>query len=300
MARLTLTSIRRHVAGLLRTYAQEFARLSRQVRRKVEDDPVHDLRVLTRRIRSAIWVARRLAPAYEFGGLRRSLRRLGSVLGRRRLLDVAAEDAARYGLDGARLDSRRAREGAALAQELGSVQRASIVAALKAAASLVGRASDDRLAGALEGRAQRLDGALQRSDRGKTELHALRIEAKQVRYLLEALGRKGEFLRELQRRIGRAHDLEILQDFYRKKHESLIRAEAQERAAAEKIKRRVVGRAVGVLTACVTALRGGEAAVSTPASGVAEDRPDAAPLEPPPSSEFVAPGSPADAGGGAP
>ncbi len=273
--RLDSDSVRRHVSGLLREYARQFQTLCRQVRRRIEDDPVHDLRVLTRRIRSALWVARRLAPAWEFGLLRRALRRLGSVLGRRRMLDVAAADAARYGLDVARLERHRAHEGAALIQQLGDVHRVAIVAALKEAARMVLRSTDDRLAGALEGRAHRLDAALRHSDRGKAALHELRIEAKQVRYLLEALGRKGDFLRELQRRIGRAHDLEVLQKRFKKRHEAVARDEAQERAAAERIKGRVVGRAVEVLTACVGALRGEEAAPPAKTSSSVQDPSDA-------------------------
>lgn len=262
-----VSAIRRRVSRLLRTYATRFSRLSRIVRRRVEDDPVHDLRVLTRRIRSAIWVARHLAPSCDFRLLRSALSRVGRVLGRRRLLDVARADAAEFGLDGSRLDRRRAREGAALAQELNEVNRAAMGAGLRQVARILPRATEERLAGALESHRRRLMTTATRARRGPAQLHDLRIEAKKTRYLLEALARKGDFLRELQRRIGRAHDLEILQQLF-KRHEAASRQEARARAAAYRILDRVVGRAVRELTAVISALRGVPAPARSPDGSV--------------------------------
>ena len=216
---------------------------------------MHDLRVLTRRIRSAAWVARHLAPACQFRILRSVLRRLGRTLGRRRMLDVARADAADYGLDGARLDRRRAREGAALAQELDDVSRVVVVAGLRESARILGRAREERLAGALEGHLVHLQSALARAPRGREPLHQLRIQVKKTRYLLEALGRRAEFLRELQRRIGRSHDLQVLQELFRE-DPRIARHESRARLSAHRIMGRVVERAVREVHDAVLALRG--------------------------------------------
>jgi len=73
-------------------------------------------------------------------------------------------------------------------------------------------------------------------------MHELRIEAKKARYVLDAVGRMGGFLKPLQDRLGRAHDLEVLQARLGRSARA-ARDEKRERAAARRIMRGLVARA---------------------------------------------------------
>lgn len=235
--------LRTGIASRLRAHAALFDRLARRVRQKLLDEPVHDLRVLTRRLRADLWIARHLSSTGPLDEVRRLLRRLGRRLGERRVLDVAMADAAAYGLDGAPLAERHALAGAAVARRLKPETRNEAVDLLRRVARAVDRDDDDRLADGIARRAEKLREALAAAPRGKAELHELRIEAKKARYVLEALGRDSDFLKELQRRLGRAHDLEMLQTLLGP-DEAAGRDEERERAAARRIMSRVVRRAL--------------------------------------------------------
>jgi CHAD domain-containing protein len=104
---------------------------------------------------------------------------------------------------------------------------------------------EDRLERSLRRRKRALRTALKRAPRGKVEMHELRIEAKKTRYLLDTLAGpgRGSFLKGLQDRLGRAHDLEVLQA----RLGPVLRAEldeARERSAAGRIMSGVVARAL--------------------------------------------------------
>jgi len=247
------------IARLLRRRAEAFDRLARRAHRRLEPTVVHDLRVLLRRIRAAVWVARRIAAVPR--GLRGELRRLGRALGERRLLDVAVADAAAFGLDADPVRVRREEAGRAVAKLLRPGRRAAVAALLRAASEAAAQAGRDEplprhsggsgraggLGEGLAGRAARLEEALRRAPAGKREMHALRIEAKKARYVLEAIGRDGEILHPLQQRIGRAHDLEVLQKLLGP-DEAAAREERRASTAARRMMRKAVARAVQELT----------------------------------------------------
>ena len=199
---------------------QQGAQLERLIRLPRTVVVVHRLRVLTRRMRAACSVTKRLAPAEAVRELARRLRRLGRALGDRRTFDVAADDYA--ALSGGRThpDIERARAAAEskLVKRLRAKHRDAILAALQTAVDALRSSETDpeSLDRFLKTRMNRLRECLGASS--KEELHALRIEAKKTRYALETarlMGRRGRrngeaALRNLQRRLGRIHDLESL------------------------------------------------------------------------------------------
>ncbi len=199
------------VSRLLADGAERFLELARRVRATLEVEAIHDLRVLTRRLRAWAWLGQRLAPRGAFAGLRRDLRRVGRKLGARRMLDVACADAARNGIDASSLSERGEATGRAVRAVLEPGSSAAIAAAVRHAAHEVASADEDRLAKGLLRRARGLASAARSARKGKAQMHALRIEAKKARYAIEALGGDGLALAGLQRRIGHAHDLSVLQ-----------------------------------------------------------------------------------------
>ena len=226
-------------------------RLAPRVSAKLKPSDVHDLRVLTRRLRAMIWVARRLSSPSACGRLRRALRRWGQALGERRMLDVALEDAARYGLPAGALAARHAASGRLLRQELAADRCRELAGLLHKAARKLARRTPAReprgpvaraargLAADLARRRKGLRAALIAAPRGKEDLHRLRLEAKKMRYVLDALSLRGAVLKELQGHLGRAHDLEVLQQLLGG-HPGAARDEARARDAAL----RVMGAAV--------------------------------------------------------
>ena len=211
MTSLPSVDARRAVSRLLADGAGRFLVLARRVLGTLGVEAVHDLRVLTRRLRAWAWLGQRLAARGALEGLRRDLRRVGRKLGARRMLDVACVDAERHEIDASSLSERREATGRAVRAALGAGACAAIVSSIRHAAGEVGSADVDRLAKGLRRRARRLACAARRARKGNAQMHALRIEAKKARYAIEALGWNGRPLAGLQRRIGKAHDLAVFQ-----------------------------------------------------------------------------------------
>ena len=198
---------RAQVAAQLTLQAGQFERLAASVVRRLTPDGVHDLRVLVRRIRAGVWLARRLGPGFD--KLARLLRKMGCTLGERRLLDVAVLDAKTFGLDGTGLKERMDEAGRDVLEALG--ERLEIARRLRAASAGLGASTRDRIDEGITKRIATVRKAKAEARRGKAQLHRLRIELKKARYLIDALGGRGEFVKPVQDLVGRAHDLEVLQ-----------------------------------------------------------------------------------------
>lgn len=208
----------RKLSWLLRRRLGELKRLLQAVHLRSEPDDIHDLRVLTRRLRSMAWVADRILGPGRSRPFRRDLQRIGRALGECRALDVAVEDA--DPLLRPVLEELRTREGP-------NIRR------ITAGRRVLERG--DRLVRRLErstgerveiGRFEALSEELERrppASASKTRLHEYRIEVKKCRYVLETLHHLGviqdrphEHLRKVQSALGRAHDLEVLRRLTRK------------------------------------------------------------------------------------
>ena len=193
-------------------------------------EAVHDMRVSIRRLRTALRLGKAALPASQLASLARELRWLGGELGRVRDLDVqlATADwhrrrldaAARGPIDGYRRALRQQREAAlaALHAALGGARHTRLLLALERAAAAprkpptgdaatpiprAGRRAIKRAANkVLEG--GNAVGELPSTD----ELHGLRIRAKRLRYLLEALEPiTGKHGRRLTRQLTRLQDV---------------------------------------------------------------------------------------------
>jgi triphosphatase len=209
-------------------------------------EALHDMRVATRRLRAAVRVFAEGIPVRSRDRLKRELRWLGQLLGPVRDLDVQL----------AKLDAFTAASPAGFRPALGRLRehmagerrgrRAEMVAGLEAkryfrlllrlerfadaqARGRAGTAAQERIA--VAGR-RAIKKAFRRliergNEIGETpqpeDLHALRIRAKRLRYLLEFLGeltgkpgrRLIKYLVELQDLLGSYHDAVVWADFVR-------------------------------------------------------------------------------------
>ncbi len=232
-------TLRETVASRLRESTAELAGLLRSVATRPRADHVHDLRVLTRRLRAAVWVGRLLGGRRGFRRTRRLLRTLGRALGERRMIDVVLEDARRLGLDARRTEGRKAGADAVLLRAVRRVRRRGLSDRLRRAAAALERGASEDLPLALAGLAGTLTSAYARRSGGPSALHRLRVEAKKGRYVLELLDLPTARLREVQRRLGRWHDLDVLQRELGRNARA-AREQAAERAAAERVLPRAI------------------------------------------------------------
>ena len=213
---------------------------------QVEADPLHQVRVASRRVRAVLdLVDRTRYPAYEHQA--RTLRRLTRALGRTRALDVQtgllarlklelAEPELRCALEYAQIRratrSRKAR--AAMTKALGRISWKRLPRLLEAprwaadaGSGDLGRAAWACLGPWLERALAPLPGLLAAED--GPALHDLRIRVKRLRYALETLApafqRSPETqlqqLRALQQTLGHYHDLDDLAGRLRAWHRAL-------------------------------------------------------------------------------
>jgi len=261
------------LAALFRRHGTTFDRLAGLATVRLTDERVHDLRVLSRRLRTAVALGRRLASHDGLGLLRRRLRTLGRVLGVRRALDVAAEDftAAAPGRELPGLAERRRAASVPVLRRLSARRRAALASALKSSARAVsvvpGRPPGLRKY--VASGADRLQDALAhaREARTKEADHLLRIAAKKARYVLETVRAMGIHsavraegrLKDLQGLLGRAHDYEVLLDLMKGVVPRRDRAWPLVRAAEVRLRRRGRAAAGPAVHAAAAALaRAGE------------------------------------------
>ncbi len=207
----------RALSGLLRTSLADLDRLMRRVHRKAEPEPIHDLRVLTRRLRSLARLTDQDAKTF-----RGALRNIGRALSPCRAIDVARADAREFGIE---LDAEALRKKAAqdVRRATRRTRRDEVLALGRWLAQSF-TAVDTRVD---------LPVGLARSIKPSTpkpRLHRFRIEVKKCRYALETLARLGlapeaisRRMRDIQSELGRAHDLEVLRQLARRTRSSLPR-----------------------------------------------------------------------------
>lgn len=222
--------------------------MSRNVGGVVNDTDVeflHDFRVASRRIRSAVSQIKGVFPEEDALRMKRDFASIGKLTNKLRDLDVlllarqdceeAVPEELRPGLASffKSLEARRAAEFAKLSAELSAPGRAKTlrrwIEYLESSASLPRQANSSRQVERLAGLfiLKRLKRVLKSADRldersPDVEMHALRIECKKLRYLLEFFGPLFESrgvdkllgrLKRLQDFLGGLNDLSVQQRF---------------------------------------------------------------------------------------
>jgi CHAD domain-containing protein len=191
--------------------------LKRRGSKKLSTKRVHDIRVAVRRLRVAIWISKREPESPGFRALSHKLRELGNIFGKLRQVDVAIGDARSYRLPGAHLKSMRKKARDAVDEcisrspgELIDDEAERLLRRLKN-----GRGKEiEAAAYELLRMARAMNGSLPKN---KREFHQFRIFVKKVRYAMEAFGYRPGPVKLLHDRLGKAHDLEVLQQLVGKK-----------------------------------------------------------------------------------
>jgi CHAD domain-containing protein len=223
--------------AVLRFHLRAFAREEAGAR-AAEVEPVHQLRVATRRLRATLRLFGPALPARFADETRRDLKWLAAAIGAVRDLDVLAEV---VGVRARRLDpglrrglgplavaihDRRAAAHAALVETLDSARCRRLLDRLAAfGESEAARAGGERLGDVAPDLVRPLMRAVRRAGRGldaaarSTALHRLRIRGKRLRYALETL--RGLGRRAVRKLISR---LVRLQDFLGQHQDAVTQA----------------------------------------------------------------------------
>jgi CHAD domain-containing protein len=194
------------IAADLRRMRKSFSRLAARVKKSSDPDDLHDLRVLTRRMRAVVWLSRHATSGPRLKKLRAVLSELGHALGERRTLDVLERDAAHYGIE------FKARSRSKTIKTLKNKALTTVEQLLMDAESELQQIQKKDIRPAVAElivRVEELQRALPRSDQ---EWHRLRIEVKKIRYASELIGLNTSEIKKLQDLLGKGHDLCVLME----------------------------------------------------------------------------------------
>jgi CHAD domain-containing protein len=194
----------------LRRDAKRFKTLAKKTARHPTPDHVHDLRVVTRRLRAELWLT---PPRYRTDAIRecrRDLRQMARVLGEQRKYDVALEDARRFDRRTRRIEKRLAATRAGVDTILRAKRRKQCLVHLKQAIGDAGRIPSRAFRPRIEALRHRLERSERRHPTSTPARHRLRIDVKKARYVLEAMRSDVPGLVSLQDHLGRWHDLMVL------------------------------------------------------------------------------------------
>ena len=189
----------------LSKWAAAFEPLARKSFRHPTADNIHDLRVLTRRIRTDLWLVPKSSRSKSIRRSRIELAHLADVLGKQRKYDVALVDAAQYHKDAKDLKSRltKARREVRKSLRDRKIYSADVEMAVRDMKRMRPAVFVPRIV-TLQ---RSLSAAAEHLPRSNEARHRLRIQFKKARYVLDAFGHKDRILKELQEHLGRWHDL---------------------------------------------------------------------------------------------
>jgi len=230
-----------HFKQEVRHFANLLGRVS--CKQKIED--VHQLRVSGRRLRALLWVLQNQNRITESKALKKSLKKLGRKLGDRRQLDVALKDARHFHLKTKKIKQLKKSRGDKLAKFIKNGEPERVLLDLRDLAThlSVKTKSNQIIKNQLR---KDLEPWLHSRPKSRLDFHHLRIDAKKVRYVFEALNIPSQNLEKLQDKLGKFHDLQVLKG-YTKKNKAIKRAEKKTLKKANKLIRPALESSVEVL-----------------------------------------------------
>jgi CHAD domain-containing protein len=199
------------ILTFLKGQRKAFKTLSAALSKKRPDmDDLHALRVTTRKIKSIIWLLKSSDIAKK-SKLNKNLKELAHILGQVRELDVGITDSKKFGLHGARLENQKHKALKNLNTHLQSKKFRKIQHELKDFQKEIEKSDQLEISGAVTIMKSKLHGNGRKQPSSKPALHRMRRDFKRARYILEIFDRPVSPLKTVQDKLGRIHDLELLE-----------------------------------------------------------------------------------------
>ena len=197
--------------SLVSQHQDLYQQLSEVSRRPTEKN-IHELRITLRKIRSALWVLKSVKSITRLSPLAAELKKLGHLLGYQREMNVALRDARRYHLKTKKLRADIQKNERKIQEHLSSRKCQKIEKLMSEVLQQMqnhqSALSHIKFKSKLE---RKIKPWIRLNDLDPKQFHELRKTVKKARYVLEAIGRPEWGLRDLQKVLGRGHDLLVLQ-----------------------------------------------------------------------------------------
>lgn len=190
----------------------------------VADSPkvkkVHGLRIMTRKMRASAWLLEKQKVAdFDSKETKKTLKKLGRRLGKSRELDVLKEDSKTYSFKAKKIKNQGEKVDHKLQKTLTKKFRENLEQDLGILAQHWQVPSASQSAKIREQILVAIKKWPEQFPQKKSDLHSIRIDAKKMIYRLEILGEYNQDLKDLQKHLGRVHDLEILEKKFSSKKE---------------------------------------------------------------------------------
>lgn len=191
--------------------AAEFLELVNKPVRSLNLKDRHDLRVLSRRQQSILRLIKDIIPKREWNTAMKGLKKLGSGLGKLREIDVATEDATKYGMNSKMLKKLRTKAEIKMHSSFSWKERRKLKKNLKLIQIRMQEFTEIPFHSRVEKLKFQFSNWIGLENLSKDEIHSFRILTKKVRYTIEAFGLPYEKIKKLQDDLGKLHDIEMLQ-----------------------------------------------------------------------------------------
>lgn len=198
------------LAKQITSYSDEMQSCLNKAHYKLSEKSVHSLRITIRRIRAIFWIVRHCENGPRLKTSDQRLRKLTRALGKIRELDVAIKDAKSYYIQNDELKRRRDEISRAPSKALSKRGFNRIRKQLIADSKKIANSKRLKLTDSYRRLRKQIQKWEERKAYHKSDLHRLRILVKRTRYSLDALGTPIHQLADLQDKLGKMHDLEVL------------------------------------------------------------------------------------------
>lgn len=192
------------ISGYFIHNTEAFALLAKEVRKRPTVENVHKLRTTIRRLRSVLALL-------GVKSKHKQLKKLARTLGKQRDLDVSLINAKKFKLGSNKLKKAQQKQRQITQEILRPKKIEPLKVSLTKVAQKISEHPPLKLEASFAAKKKELK-TLKHQNMSVEELHRARILVKEVRYLLEAMGKSTTKLKKLQNLLGEIHDLEVLQE----------------------------------------------------------------------------------------
>lgn len=195
--------------------------LTEEVAESPKAKKVHGLRIMTRQLRAGTWLLEKQKATLDFDPkeTKKTLKKLGRKLGKSRELDVLKKDSKIYSFKDKKIDNQGDKINRKLQKTLTKKFRQNLEKDLGVIAQHWRVPPPPEIRRIREKILLAIKKWPEEFPQDKSALHRIRIDAKKMIYRLELLGEHNQDLKDLQRHLGRVHDLEILEKKFSSKKE---------------------------------------------------------------------------------
>lgn len=179
----------------------------------------HKIRTTLRREQVMLKLMKEVIPKKKYRPTMKQLKALKTDIGRVRELEIAKEDALKFKLPVDRVERQLTKVTNEVTPHLSTKKRQQLYEKLKLVQKLTRKLKKVPVTEILRTK-EKFQVHIEKKRFSKTELHTLRILIKKARYILEAMDTPDKRLIDFQDKLGKLHDIEVLEQKVRRTPET--------------------------------------------------------------------------------